>query len=154
MKEDDTEQVIKNEEKALAEKFEDKDEWVIDNGCSHNMTGDKENFLTLQEFDCGQVRFGNNKACMIKGRGTISLDGKNNTNNVYYVEGMKHNLLSVGQLVDKGFQLQFKDGKCKIISKSGLEIPTGTQTKGSIFHLNSSEKTYLIAHINESLITQ
>ncbi|GLJ45784.1 hypothetical protein SUGI_0963520 [Cryptomeria japonica] len=118
------------EEKALATKIEEKDEWVIDSGCSHHMTIDKGKFPSLQEFDGGLVRFGDDKACMIKGKGTISLDGKNNTDNVYYVEGLKHNLLSVGQLVDKGFQLQFKDGKCKIINRSRLEIATGTQTKG------------------------
>lgn len=47
-KEDDLERVIKNEGKALAAKFEDMDEWVIDSGCYHHMIGDKENFLTLQ----------------------------------------------------------------------------------------------------------
>lgn len=83
---------------------------------------------------------------------TISLDGKNNTDNVYYVEGLRHNLLSVGQLVDKGFHLQFKDGKCKIINKSSLEIASGTQKKGNIFHLNSSEKTCLITQIDESCL--
>lgn len=93
------------EEKALAANIEDKDEWVIDSGCSHHMTRDQGKFLSLQEFDGGLVRFGDDKACMIKGKGTISLDGKNNTNNVYYVEGLSHNLLSVGQLVDKEFQL-------------------------------------------------
>lgn len=37
MKEDNLEPVIINEEKALAKKVEDKDEWVIDSGCSHHM---------------------------------------------------------------------------------------------------------------------
>lgn len=74
-------------------------------GCLHHMTGDKRKFLSLQEFDGGLVRFGDDKACMIKRRGTISLDGKNDSDNVYYVEGLRHNLLSVGQLLDKGFQL-------------------------------------------------
>lgn len=87
---------------------------------------------------------------MIKGKGTISFDGKHNTDNVYYVEGLKHNLLSVGQLVEKGFQLQFKNGKCKIMNRTSLEIATGNQTRGNIFHLNNNEKTCLIAHIDES----
>ncbi|GLJ51639.1 hypothetical protein SUGI_1097500 [Cryptomeria japonica] len=82
-------------EKELVAKIEDKDEWVLDNGCLHNMTGDKGKFLSLQEFDRGLVRFGDDIACMIKGKGTISLDGKNNTENVYYVEGLRHNLLSL-----------------------------------------------------------
>lgn len=99
------------EEHALATKIEDKDEWVIDSGCSHHTARDKRKFLSLQEFDGGLVRFEDDKACMIKGKGTISLYGKHNTDNVYYVEGLRNNLLSVGQLVYKGFKLQFKDGK-------------------------------------------
>lgn len=141
MKEDEPEPTIK---------VEDKDEWVIDSGCSNHMIGDKKKFLSLQEFEGGLVRFGDDKACMIRGKGIISLDGKHNTKNVYYVEGLNHNLLSVGQLVEKGFQLQFKDGKCKIINKTDLEIATGTQTKGNIFHLNIDENTCFITHIDES----
>lgn len=60
------------------------------------MTSDKRKFLSLQEYHGGLVRFGDDKSWSIKGRGTISLDGKHNTDNVYYVEGLKHNLLSVG----------------------------------------------------------
>lgn len=60
------------------------------------MTRDKRKFLSLQEFDGSQVKFADDKACMIKGRGIISLGGKHNTDNVYYGEGLKHNLLSLG----------------------------------------------------------
>ena len=38
------------------------------------------------------------------GIGSITLDGKTNTEYVYFVDGLKHNHLSVGQLVDKGYQ--------------------------------------------------
>lgn len=103
-------------EQVLAAKIEVKDEWIIDSGCSHHMIGDKGKFLNFQEYNGGLVRFGDDKACLIKGKGTISLDGKHNTDNVYYVEGLKHNNLSFRQLVEKGFQLQFKNRKCKIMS--------------------------------------
>lgn len=69
------------------------------------MTIDKMKFLSLQEFDGGMLIFGDDKATMIKGKWTISLDGKHNTNNIYYVEVLRYNFLCVGQLVDKGFQL-------------------------------------------------
>lgn len=32
------------------------------------MAGDKRKFLSLQEIDGGLVRFGDDKACMIKGK--------------------------------------------------------------------------------------
>lgn len=90
-------------EKALGGNIEDKDEWVIDSGCSHHMTGVKRKFLYLQEFDGILVIFGYDKACMVKGKGAISLDGKHNTDNVYFVGGLKHNLLSVGNWWTKAF---------------------------------------------------
>ena len=53
------------------------------------------------------LRVGNNATCHIKGIGSITLDGKTNSDDIYFVDGLKHNLLSVGQLVDKGYQLEF-----------------------------------------------
>ena len=69
------------------------------------MTQDTSKFVKFNSYDGGIVRVGNNVACHIKGMGSITLDGKTNTNKVYFINGLKNNLLSVGQLVDKGYQL-------------------------------------------------
>ena len=45
------------------------DTWIIDSGCSHQMTGDKTKFEHFEDYDDGSVRFGNNEPCCIKGRG-------------------------------------------------------------------------------------
>ena len=71
------------------------------------MTGNMRKFIDYRSCDGGTVRVGNNVACYIKGIGSITLDGKSKIEDVYFVDGLKHNLLSVGQLVDKGYQLQF-----------------------------------------------
>lgn len=57
-----------NVEKALVARVEEKDEWVIDSGCSHHMIGDKSKFVSLEKYD-GVVRFGNNIVGVIRGRG-------------------------------------------------------------------------------------
>ena len=31
--------------------------WIIDSGCSHHMTGDKEKFENFEDYDGGSVRF-------------------------------------------------------------------------------------------------
>ena len=49
------------------------------------------------------MRFGNNATCHIKEMRSITLYGKTNIDEVYFVDGLKHNLLSVGKLVDKGY---------------------------------------------------
>lgn len=53
-------------------------------------------------------------------------------------------------MVDKGYDIQFKDGKCKILNAFSIEIASGTKTEGSIFHLNAGEKICLIVKIDES----
>lgn len=42
-----------NKKKALVAKVEEKDEWVIDSGCSHHMTGDKSKFVSVEWYDGG-----------------------------------------------------------------------------------------------------
>ena len=51
--------------------------------------------------DGGIVRVGNNATCQVKGIGSITLDGMTNIEDVYFVDGLKNNLLSVVQLVNK-----------------------------------------------------
>lgn len=97
------------------------------------MTGDRSKFLTLEEYDGGVVHFGNDAPCMVKGRGSISLNGKSSANNVYWVDGLRHNLLSVAQLNDSGLTLEFKNGVCKIKGKNGELVATDMQTKGNLF---------------------
>ena len=49
------------------------DTWIIDNGCSHHMIGDKTKFEHLEHYDGGSVKFGNNEPCYVKGKGFITL---------------------------------------------------------------------------------
>ena len=105
IKEESLEKVI------LVSQVEKKFDWIIKNGCSHHMTGDMNKFVDFKSHD------GGNAACHVKDIGSITLDGKINTKDVYYVDGLKHNILSVGQLVDKGYQLYFTENTCMIRDK-------------------------------------
>lgn len=91
------------EEMALISQVEKKSDWIIDNGCSHHMNGDMNKFVDFKTYNGGIIKVGNNAACHVKGFGSITLDGTTNSEDVYFVNGLKHNLLSVGQLVDKGY---------------------------------------------------
>ena len=66
------------------------------------MTRDMDTFVEFNNYDGGVVRVGNNLPFTIKRKRSITLDGKTNTKDVYFVNGLKHNFLSVGQLIDKG----------------------------------------------------
>ena len=71
---------------------------IIDSGCSHHMTRDKDKFITLNYYDRNSVRFGNDAPCLIKGKGYIKLIEKILCDNDDYVEGLNYNLLNVSQL--------------------------------------------------------
>lgn len=69
--------------------------WVLDSGYSHHMTGCKSKFKTLKKIDGGFVRFGDNSGAYITEKGSIILNNDTPIHDVYFVEGLKHNLLSV-----------------------------------------------------------
>ena len=63
------------------------------------MTGRKENLRDFRSLEnAGVVKFGNNHKCQVKGYSKVT-NGKFTVNHVTYVEGLKHNLISVSQLV-------------------------------------------------------
>jgi hypothetical protein len=65
------------------------------------MTRDKSKFLTLSERKLGNETSGNDAPRKIKGKGMVSLsNGKGKAQYVLFLEGLKHNLLSVSQLCD------------------------------------------------------
>jgi hypothetical protein len=59
------------------------------------MTGDKDKFETLNQCKGGYVKFGNDSPCLIKGNGLINLTNKIRCDDVYWVDDLKYNLLSV-----------------------------------------------------------
>jgi hypothetical protein len=72
------------------------------------MTGDKGKFLSLSERKSGSVTFGNDALGKIKGKGMVSLsNGKGKAQDVLLVDGLKHNLLSVSQMCDRGCEVLF-----------------------------------------------
>ena len=93
-------------------------QWYIDSGCSRHMTGKLEylkDFRGLQ--GAGYVKFGNNDLAEIKGYGKIT-NGDFTINKVAYVEGLKHNLITVSQLVvGTGLKVSFIEDGSEIEDK-------------------------------------
>lgn len=59
------------------------------------MTSDKTKSEHLEHYDGGSVRFGNNEPCYVKGKEIMPLTDGIKCENTYWVEGLRHNLLSV-----------------------------------------------------------
>jgi hypothetical protein len=107
-----------------------KNPWYIDSGCSKHMNEDKSKFLTLSESKSRKVTFGNNAPRKIKGKGMVSFsNGKGKAQYVLFVEGLKHNLLSVSQVCDQVCEVVFtsKDYRIKSVN-SGQLVAKGIRT--------------------------
>nr|GMC49461.1 Retrovirus-related Pol polyprotein from transposon RE1 [Ipomoea batatas] len=86
--------------------------WLLDSGCTNHMTGDEELFRELDRSQVSSVRIGNGDCIPVKGKGTVALESCTGTKLIYdvlYVPDIDKNLLSVGQLVDKGFKVIFEN---------------------------------------------
>nr|KYP35464.1 hypothetical protein KK1_043494 [Cajanus cajan] len=71
------------------------------------MTGDPSKFSSQKLKNEGFVTYGDNNKGKILGHGNIDNSSLTLIENVLLVEGMKHNLLSISQLSDKGFKIEF-----------------------------------------------
>lgn len=73
--------------------------WYLDIGCSRHMTGDRSLFSQLEETQDGSATFGDGNSTRIVGKGTIDISKHPKLNDVLYVQGLKHNLLSISKFV-------------------------------------------------------
>eukprot|EP00253_Pinus_taeda_P018397 PITA_18397 len=94
------------------------DVWFLDSGCSNHMTGNIAMFSNLDENVKYEVKTGTDSKISVKGKGRVSIRARNGEQmivpEVYYVPGLKCNILSIGQLIDKGYNVFFKDDMCTI----------------------------------------
>ncbi|KAI0494408.1 hypothetical protein KFK09_024542 [Dendrobium nobile] len=97
--------------------------WFLDSGCSNHMTGMKTLFKEIDMSKKSEVKFGDNNAVQVEGKGSIAVgtnDGKVKLlHDVLYVPKLAHTLLSIGQLIDCGYKVEFDEKACKIEDKKG-----------------------------------
>jgi hypothetical protein len=131
-----------------------KNPWYIDSGCSKHMTRDKSKFLTLSESKSGNVTFGNDALGKIKGKGMVSLsNGKGKDQDVLFVDGLKHNLLSVSQVCDKGCEFVFTSKYCKIKSlSSGQLVAKVIRTENNVYVLKEEKEECHLSEYDEILL--
>jgi hypothetical protein len=116
------------------------------------MTGDKSNFLSLSERKSRNVTFGNDAPGKIKGKGMVILsNGKRKAHYVFFVDVLKHNLLSVSQVCDRGCKVVFSSKYCKIQSVNlGLLIAKGIRTKNNVYVLKEEKEECHLTKYDES----
>ncbi|RZB46593.1 Heparanase-like protein 2 [Glycine soja] len=97
---------------ACQNKFEEKrNKWYLDTGASNHMCSDQSMFVEINEATTCDVSFGDDSKIPVKGKILIRLKNGSHQfiSNVYYVPNMKNNILSLGQLLEKGYDIHLKD---------------------------------------------
>ncbi|GJS01783.1 retrovirus-related pol polyprotein from transposon TNT 1-94 [Tanacetum coccineum] len=87
--------------------------WYLDSGCSKHMTGDRSQLTNFVNKFLGTVKFSNDHVAKILGYGDYQI-GNVTISKVYYVEGLGHNLFSVGQFCDSNLEVAFRQHTCFI----------------------------------------
>ncbi|GKA36363.1 retrovirus-related pol polyprotein from transposon TNT 1-94 [Tanacetum coccineum] len=90
---------------------------------------------TLQEKFLGTVKFGNDQIAPILGYGDL-VQGTITIKRVYYVEGLNHNLFSVGQFCDADLEVAFRKSTCYIRDLKGNDLLTAWLWHRRLSHLN------------------
>ncbi|KAK2426495.1 hypothetical protein QL285_025158 [Trifolium repens] len=122
--------------------------WLIDSGCTNHMTYDRELFRELDEAIFSKVKIGNGAYIEVKGRGTVAIEGHTGLkliHDVLYVPEINQNLLSVPQLLEKGYKVLFEDKNCMIKDSEGREV-FNVQMKGKSFALDFMNKQQAAVH--------
>nr|GEW43819.1 integrase, catalytic region, zinc finger, CCHC-type, peptidase aspartic, catalytic [Tanacetum cinerariifolium] len=122
--------------------------FMVDSGCTKHMTCNLKLLCNFIEKFIGTVYFGNDQFASILGYGDL-VQGNVTINRVYYVEGLNHNLFSIGQLCDTDLEVAFRKSTCFVRDLQGNNLPTGNYGSDlytiSLQESTSSTPLYLIA---------
>nr|GFB06246.1 integrase, catalytic region, zinc finger, CCHC-type, peptidase aspartic, catalytic [Tanacetum cinerariifolium] len=100
--------------------------FIVDSGCSKYMTGNLKLLINFLEKFLGTVKFGNDQIAPILGYGDL-VQGAVTIKRVYYVEGLNHNLFSVGQFCYADLEVDFRKSTCFIRDLKGNDLLTGSR---------------------------
>ncbi|KAI5427655.1 hypothetical protein KIW84_032892 [Lathyrus oleraceus] len=125
---------------------EDKNVWYLYSGCSNHMTGKKEAFINIDSSFGLKVKLGNGEHVEVKGKDSIGVTTKQGSKFIHdtlYVPKLDENLLSIGQLLEHGYSLNFENRECRIFDskKRNVVVIKMTSNKSFPLSLNYEKKS-------------
>nr|GEW19259.1 hypothetical protein [Tanacetum cinerariifolium] len=100
--------------------------WYLDSGCSKHMTRDRSQLTNFVNKFLGTVKFENDHVAKIMGYADYQIEDVT-ISRVYYVEGLRHNLFSVGQFCDSDLEVAFCQHTRFIRNLDGVDLLIGSR---------------------------
>nr|GEU78086.1 retrovirus-related Pol polyprotein from transposon TNT 1-94 [Tanacetum cinerariifolium] len=100
--------------------------WYLDSGCSKHMIEDHSQLINFVQKFLGTVKFGNDHVTKIMGYDDYKI-GNVTISRVYFVEGLGHNLFSMGQFCDSDLEVAFRQHTCFIHNLDGADLLAGSR---------------------------
>ncbi|KAL8103990.1 hypothetical protein AgCh_028276 [Apium graveolens] len=106
--------------------------WYLDSGCSRHRTGDSTLPTEFKERAGPSITFGDDSKGYTVGYGLISKDNVI-IEEVALVDGLKHNLLSISQLCDKGNSVTFCKEACVVTNNQSNKVVLTGVRRGNMY---------------------
>nr|GEY75449.1 integrase, catalytic region, zinc finger, CCHC-type, peptidase aspartic, catalytic [Tanacetum cinerariifolium] len=124
--------------------------WYLDSSCSKHMTGDRSQLTNFVDKFLGTVKFGNDHVEKIMGYGDYQI-GNATIVRVYFVDGLGHNLFSIGQLCDSDLEVAFRQNTCFIRNLKGVNLLLASLMKHLLLALLSKMRQ-LQPHVTPKIV--
>ncbi|GKE19168.1 retrovirus-related pol polyprotein from transposon TNT 1-94 [Tanacetum coccineum] len=117
------------------------------------MTGNLKLLINFIWKFLGIVRFGNDHVAAILGFGDLQW-GNSLITRVYFIEGLGHNLFSVGQFCDSDLEVAFRRNTCFVRNLKGVDLLKGNRTTNlytiNLYEMASSSLICLMACVTST----
>ncbi len=115
------------------------EEWCLDYRCSTHMTGRRDWFSSFDQSHRNKVKFANDSTLNAEGVGVVCIRSKNGDqafiNDVLYISGIKCNLLSIGQLIEKDYKIVIEDRMMKLMDSNRKLILKAPMSRNRTFKI-------------------
>lgn len=113
--------------------------WFLDSGCARHMTCDIFLFIDFTPKKKVYVTYKDNNKGAILGKGSVGNPSSTIIYDIILVEGLKHNLLGISQLCDKGYKITFINNCCMIEHNEKKDYSFKDLRVNNIYMLNEND---------------
>lgn len=121
--------------------------WCLDSGASSHLCKDVEKFTSLNKNKTEKLHMANNSSADITGEGSVKVEVEVfgatvnvSLDDVSHVPDLRQNLLSVGQITDKGYEVHFEKNIAKIVDCHG-NVELVANRRGNLYYMPEIDST-------------